>query len=168
MELALRVCESVAFAIHCAIGLTEPCHHIGSALAADSLPMPNVFFPVAGACLALVAAANFGQDTTMVLVAQAYVAAFHSGAVYVHWRVGHHPVAGVGPGFFVALAGAVVALRTTALLSLVLMAASVGAGALLGVALVRPQGWASKIKGGFYKDQNLPLVGRERTQMSSP
>ena len=141
LDLALRVCESVAFCIHCAIGLSEPCHGIGRALVRDSLPLPNLFFPAAGAALAAVAAANFAGGPAAVLAAQAYVAAFHAGGVYAHWRVGHHPVAGVGPGFFVVLAFAVMALRIGAPAALLLAAASVGAGVLLGAVLVRRGGW---------------------------
>ena len=49
----------------------------------------------------------------VVLGAQAYVAAFHAGAVVTHRRIDHHPAAGVAPGFFILLAFSVTALRTT-------------------------------------------------------
>ena len=36
------------------------------------------------------------------LVAQCYVVAFHTGGAAVHLKVGHHPVAALGPGGFVS------------------------------------------------------------------
>ena len=63
-----------------------------------ALLYPNLFFPAAGVCLAIVAAANFSTDANIVLGAQAYVAAFHTGAVFTHLRVKHHPAAAAAPG----------------------------------------------------------------------
>ena len=62
--------------------------------------MPSWFWPVAGVILIVVASANFSKNDNVVLAAQAYIAAFHAGAVMYHQRLGDHPAAGVAPGFF--------------------------------------------------------------------
>jgi len=95
LDSALRVCQSVAFCLHCVIGLTEPFHHMLNTLTEDSLPYPSIFFPVAGLCLATVAAANFSDDDIVVLAAQAYIVAFHTGGAYTHIRINHHPATAV-------------------------------------------------------------------------
>ena len=136
MDFALRMVESTAFGLHSMIGMTDPCHGIGRSLTEDSLP--RWFFPVAGVCLALVALANFSGQSALVLGAQAYVAAFHSGGVYLHWRLRHHPVAGGAPGLFVFFAAAVAALRTNLWIALLGTTASAALGVLLGSVLVRP------------------------------
>ena len=110
MDFALRVVESAAFGLHSMIGITDPCTGIARSITEDSLP--RWFFPVAGVCLALVALANFSGQPELVLGAQAYIVAFHSGGVYTHLRLKHHPVTGIAPGLFVFIALAVAALRT--------------------------------------------------------
>lgn len=142
LDSALRVTESVAFSLHSIIGITEPCHHIVNSITDDSLPYPNIFFPVAGICLALVAVANFSHDALVVLCAQCYIVAFHTGGIYTHIRVGHHPAAGVGPGFFIPFAFVVIALQTNILIAFIMTACFIGVGLLLGKLLVRPnKGW---------------------------
>ena len=84
----------------------------------------------------------------VVLGAQAYVAAFHAGAVVTHRRIDHHPAAGVAPGFFILLAFSVTALRTNVLVAVLGTALFAGVGWLLGVLLVRPEGWVPLINGG--------------------
>eukprot|EP00913_Durusdinium_trenchii_P019005 g17861.t1 len=88
MDVALRSVESIAFALHSLIGLTEPCHGLGAHLTdgpSGALRRPTLFFPFAGLGLALVSLANFSDP--LILAAQAYVVAFHSGGVFVHWCV---------------------------------------------------------------------------------
>ena len=65
-------------------------------------------------------------------------AAFHSGGVYTHWRLKHHPDAGIAPGLFVFFAAAVAALRAGPLIALIGTAAFAALGVLLGMVLVRP------------------------------
>ena len=141
IDFALRVSESVAFSIHFVIGITEPCHGIMNALVEKSLPLPNYFFPAAALCLASVAVANFSSSTAVVLSAQAYIVAFHTGGVITHLRVDHHPASVVGPGFFVLLAFIVIALRTDILVAMLVTAVFAGVGTLLGRLLVRRKGW---------------------------
>ena len=54
---------------------------------------------------------NIFQVRQLVLYAQGYIVAFHSGGMMVHKLVGHHPAASVGPGVFVLLALLVMWLR---------------------------------------------------------
>lgn len=155
LDSALRVCQSVAFCLHCVIGLTEPFHHMLNTLTEDSLPYPSIFFPVAGLCLATVAAANFSDDDIVVLAAQAYIVAFHTGGAYTHIRINHHPATAVAPGFFVVLAFIVIALRTNVLIALVVTACFVGVGMVLGRLMVRPnKGW----KAALLKDSRGSLA----------
>ena len=155
LDSALRVCQSVAFCLHCVIGLTEPFHHMMNTLTEDSLPYPSIFFPVAGLCLATVAAANFSDDDFVVLAAQAYIVAFHTGGAYTHIRINHHPATAVAPGFFVVLAFIVIALRTNVLIALVVTACFVGVGMVLGRLMVRPnKGW----KAALLKDSRGSLA----------
>merc|ERR1712187_388145 len=100
----------------------------------DSLP--KWFWPLAGSILGLIALANFSGQADLVLGAQAYIAAFHSGAVFTHWRVGHHPVVGIAPGVFILFAFLVTALRANVLIATVGTLACVAAGLLLGSILV--------------------------------
>mmetsp|Transcript_82636 Transcript_82636/g.242512 ORF Transcript_82636/g.242512 Transcript_82636/m.242512 type:complete len:165 (+) Transcript_82636:44-538(+) len=135
LDYALRVCESIAFSLHSAIGLTEPCHGIGRGMTADSLPV--WFFQLAGLCLATVAALNFLLGDTaygdwVVLAAQMWVIAFHSGAVATHSLVGHHPVAAGAPAVFVVMAFLITSVRVGSFFVALLATA---AFALLGVKL---------------------------------
>ena len=61
----------------------------------------------------MVAAANFSSNDVVVLAAQFYIMAFHTGGVLYHRRLGHHPAAAVGPGTFVVLAFVVACIRTS-------------------------------------------------------
>ena len=81
IDWALRVVEAIAFGLHSVIGLTEPCHGVMTALTEDSLPCSKLFFPVAGLCLAGVVGMNFSGIEVLVLLAQDYVAAFHTGGI---------------------------------------------------------------------------------------
>ena len=138
MDFALRVVESAAFGLHSMIGITDPCTGIARSLTEASLP--RWFFPVAGVCLALVALANFAGQPELVLGAQAYIVAFHSGGgVYTHLRVKHHPVAGSAPFLFVFIAVVVAALRTELWIALLGTVVSAAFGVLLGMVLVRPK-----------------------------
>ena len=126
-----------AFGLHSMIGITDPCTGIARSLTEASLP--RWFFPVAGVCLALVALANFSGQPELVLGAQAYIVAFHSGGVYTHLRVKHHPVAGSAPFLFVFIAVVVAALRTELWIALLGTVVSAAFGVLLGMVLVRPK-----------------------------
>jgi len=79
--------------------------------------MPSWFWPVAGVVLLLVASANFSTNDNVVLAAQAYIAAFHTGAVMYHRCLGDHPAAGLAPGVFILLAFIVTAIRTNVLIA---------------------------------------------------
>eukprot|EP00418_Pyrodinium_bahamense_P066423 CAMPEP_0179079930 /NCGR_PEP_ID=MMETSP0796-20121207/35894_1 /TAXON_ID=73915 /ORGANISM="Pyrodinium bahamense, Strain pbaha01" /LENGTH=146 /DNA_ID=CAMNT_0020777277 /DNA_START=26 /DNA_END=466 /DNA_ORIENTATION=- len=136
MDYALRLVESIAFSIHSILGITEPCHGAGSWLAEDSLP--KWFWAVAGLLLSFVALANFSDRDAVVLGAQAYIATFHSGAVFWHVRLDHHPVAGVAPGVFVFIAFVVTALRLNVWIALLGTVVCAAAGVLLGCILVTP------------------------------
>lgn len=81
--------------------------------------------------------ANFSDP--LILAAQAYVVAFHSGGVFVHWCVGHHPVAGVAPGFFVVVAFSIGVLRTNVFTALVGTLVFAAVGTILGFLMVRPK-----------------------------
>ena len=49
--------------------------------------MPNWFWPIAGIMLLIVACANFSENKIVILIAQAYIAAFHSGAVFLSFDI---------------------------------------------------------------------------------
>lgn len=113
IEWALRVCQSMAFAIHGVLGVTEPftgC--LQHAFKDKHGAMPKWFWPVAGILLWTVAVLNFSKNDAVVLGAQAYICAFHMGALFYHRRIGHPLVAGVPPTIFSLLALGVVGLRT--------------------------------------------------------
>ena len=84
----------------------------------DNGAMPTWFWPLAGIILWIVAIANFSKNGSVVLGAQAYIAAFHTGAIFYHLRLGHHPVVGIAPGMFVVFAFVVVTLRVGAVIGL--------------------------------------------------
>lgn len=139
IEWALRVCESIAFSLHCCIGLTEPCSGIMKRVTDDSLVCPNIFFPLAGVFLGTIAYLNFSHSDTVVIGVQCYIAAFHTGAVFTHLRVGHHPAAAAAPGIFIVIAFAVLAIREDFLLALLVTAISIAVGVALGFIFVKPK-----------------------------
>ena len=139
LEWAIRVCESIAFCVHCVIGISEPCCGIMKYVTENSLICPNVFFPLAGVFLATVAYLNFSENDAVVLGAQFYIAAFHTGAVYTHLRVNHPPYAAGVPGVFILLAFIVITIRTNIFIAILGTAASIVVGILLGTIFVRPK-----------------------------
>ncbi|KAL7533306.1 hypothetical protein ACHAWF_004449 [Thalassiosira exigua] len=117
LEWALRVCQSIVFAIHGLLGILEPftgC--VQSAFHDTHGAMPNWFWPTAGLLLWTAAALNFSPNGAVVLGVQAYIAAFHMGGVIYHRRLRHHPAAGAAPAVFALLAFFVVAIRTGSVL----------------------------------------------------
>ena len=101
--------------------------------------MPSWFWPVAGAILLLVAYANFSPHDMVVLVVQAYIAAFHTGAVLYHLKLGHSPVVAMVPSVFVWIAFAVVTIRTTVMVALVGLVVCVLIAMVLAKILVHPK-----------------------------
>ena len=130
MDFALRGVESIAFGLHGLLGITDPCHGaVRHALRIeDSLPWQ--FVPAAGFMLLVVAAANFSGVDEVVLAAQAYIAAFHSGGAFFHVRLRHHPATPFAPGLFVVLAFAVMAMRLQIWIALPALVACVMAGGI--------------------------------------
>ena len=98
------------------------------------------FWPTAGVLLFTVAIANFSQNGGIILAGQFYIAAFHSGAVFYHLILGHHPATGCAPGFFVAMAFFVIWIRTSIWLAIVGVFVSVLVAKGLSMILVRPPG----------------------------
>lgn len=132
LDFALRVCESTAFCLHAILGPTEP--YTGCLRGAfndkgTNGGMPSWFWPTAGALLLVVAIANFSNSNAVVLAAQAYIAAFHTGAVFYHLKLGHHPASGCAPAFFVVMAFIVTWLRTG------ILVAMLGTGVCIAIAL---------------------------------
>ena len=138
MDFALRVAESTAFALHSALGITEPCHGTVESTLGGAGSLPRWFWPTAGLCLGLVSYANFSGSSQAVLCAQAYIVAFHSGAMFWHWRLQHHPVAALAPGVFVVLAAIVAGLRVSIFVALLGTAICAAFGVILGLVLVTP------------------------------
>mmetsp|Transcript_88665 Transcript_88665/g.248096 ORF Transcript_88665/g.248096 Transcript_88665/m.248096 type:complete len:155 (+) Transcript_88665:91-555(+) len=138
MDFALRVCESAAFGTHSVLGLTNPFHGAVSSVLGDQGSLPGWFWPLAGAMLALVSYVNLMGSDEVVLCAQAYIAAFHSGGVFWHWRVKHHPVVGIAPGVWVVIAIAVTALRTDLWTAALGGLACAETGVMLGYVMVTP------------------------------
>lgn len=99
---------------------------------------PNLFFPVAGFMLASVAIANFSTPE-LILCAQAYVIAFHTGGVIVHLKVEHHGVATVGPGFFIVLGFMVIWLRQSLVAALISTVVFGLVGVGLATLMVKPR-----------------------------
>ena len=120
IDYALRVIESIAFTIHGTLGITEPFTGCLRAAFQDKNAMPSWFWPVAGLILYLVAYLNlaFGHIDAVVLIVQAYIAAFHIGAIFYHRILGHHPAVGVAPGFVVLLPFTIVAVRFNIIIAL--------------------------------------------------
>jgi hypothetical protein len=111
LDYALRLCESIAFILHGILGLTEPCSGCLRSTFKDNGAMPIWFLPTAGLFLICVAILNFRGNDIIILINQAYIAAFHMGGVLYHNRLKHHPASGVGPGMFVVLAVVVACMR---------------------------------------------------------
>ncbi|CAE7644320.1 unnamed protein product, partial [Symbiodinium necroappetens] len=129
MDFALRVAESTAFSLHALIGLTEPCHGALEFTLQVKGSLPRWFWPLAGLLLGVASYANFSGSEEAVLCAQAYVAAFHTGAMFWHWRLQHHPASVLAPLLFVGLAAVVFWLRLGSfLLAFLGTAASAGIG----------------------------------------
>jgi len=68
--------------------------------------------------LLVVAAANFSTNNAVVLAVQAYIAAFHAGAVFYHLILGHHPASGCAPAVFIVMAFIVTWMRTSVLVAI--------------------------------------------------
>ncbi|CAJ1954581.1 unnamed protein product [Cylindrotheca closterium] len=139
IDWALRVCESIAFSLHCCIGLSEPWTGVMKGVTEGSLVYNNFFFPLAGIFLGTIAYLNFSSSNAVVIGVQCYIAAFHTGAVFTHLRVGHHPAAAAAPGIFIVLAFAVLAIRESFLFAVMATLASVAVGVALGFVLVKPK-----------------------------
>lgn len=141
LDFAIRVCESIAFSLHAILGITEPwtgC--LRGAFRDEGIKggMPNWFWPIAGSMLLIVACANFSENKVVILIAQAYIAAFHSGAVFYHLTLGHHPVTGCAPAVFIVMAYIVMYLRTNALVATLITITAVAVAAGLSKILVYP------------------------------
>lgn len=119
IDYALRIIESIAFSLHAILGLTEPFTGCLRHAFRDHGAMPRWFWPVAGALLLLVAFANFSSNNGIVLANQAYIAAFHMGAVLYHRKLGHHPIAGFPASIFVLFAFGVVTIRENEIVALI-------------------------------------------------
>ena len=138
IDFALRTCESMAFAIHSVLGITEPCTGCLREAFQDRGAMPLWFWPAAGLMLAVVACANFSGNDAIVLAAQAYIAAFHFGGAFYHLKLQHHPAAACAPAVFVLFAFGVAAIRTTVLVAVLGTCACASVAAFLTWVLVRP------------------------------
>jgi hypothetical protein len=117
IDFALRVIESIAFSLHCILGITEPCTGClrgafnEKANGSAGGGMPIWFWPIGGILLGMVAIANFSSNNHIVLIAQFYIIAFHFGGTFYHIRLNHHPVSGFAPGIFVIIAFAIAFIR---------------------------------------------------------
>ena len=100
--------------------------------------MPTWFWPTAGVLLLGVDIANFSSSNAVVLAAQAYIAAFHAGAVFYHLILEHHPVSGCAPAVFIVMAFIVMWLRTSILIAMVGTCACIVFAAGLSKLLVYP------------------------------
>jgi len=142
-DFVLRFIESAAFSIHSILGITELCTGCLRTVFEDKGAMPLWFWPVAGILLAVVAYLNFSDNNEIVIAVQAYIAAFHSGAVFYHLRLKHHPASGLAPGVFVFFALVVMTLRTNFLIAALITSVCVGVAYLLSLVFVTPPnpGW---------------------------
>lgn len=111
LDFAFRVIESVAFALHALLGISEPLTGCLQTVFRD--PDNPHLWPVAGCVLALVSWGNFYFDDNIVilLAIQWYIVAFHFGAIWYHIRLGHHPAVGLAPGMFIPIALTVIGIR---------------------------------------------------------
>ena len=137
-DYVIRFIESTAFIIHSILGITELCTGCLRAAFQDKGAMPLWFWPVAGILLAVVAYLNFSDNNKIVLGVQAYIAAFHCGAIFYHLRLKHHPAAGLAPGVFVLFAMIVLTLRTNLLIAALITAVCAFVAYLLSLVLVTP------------------------------
>ena len=101
--------------------------------------MPPWFWPVLGALLLLVAYVIFSPNNNIVLATQAYIAAFHVGAVLYHRKLGHHPVAGFPASVFVLIAVLVVTIRGNVIVALLGTVACALIAVVLAEILVHPK-----------------------------
>ena len=138
IDYAIRLIESVAFSIHSILGITELCTGCLRSAFQDNGAMPLWFWPLGGILLAFIAYLNFLDNNEVVIGIQAYIAAFHSGAVFYHLRLKHHPASGLAPGVFVLFAFIVLTLRTNFFIAALITAACVGVAKLLSLVLVTP------------------------------
>ena len=138
LDFAFRTIESIAFSLHSILGLTEPFTGCLRGAFRDNGAMPSWFWPVAGAILLLIAIGNFSGNNAIVLACQAYIAAFHIGAIMYHIRLGHNPLVGLAPGVFVVFAFIVASIRTSILVALVGTTASAIIAFVLCNILVKP------------------------------
>jgi len=140
-EYTLRVIESLAFGMHGILGVTEPCTGCLRMAFRDKGAMPTWFWPVSGLLLWVVSYSNltFAKDHLWVLlIVQGYIAAFHSGAVFYHLRLGHHPATGTAPAVFVVIAFFVILLNTNNIwISLAETILCVGIAYILSLSLIR-------------------------------
>ncbi len=139
IDLAFRTIESIAFSIHAILGLTEPFTGCLRRTFQDKNAMPSWFWPVAGAILLLIAYLNFSSNDNVILAVQVYIASFHTGAIFYHQKLGHHPAAGVAPGVFVVFAFIVGVIRTNVIVALIGLIVSVLIAYGLSEVLVRPK-----------------------------
>ena len=90
---------------------------------------------------------ELATSSAALLAVQAYVAAFHSGAVFYHRALGHHPLAGCAPGVFVVMAFLAIWLRTSLAAAVGIVAGAVLAARGLALVLVKPPPFASADNG---------------------
>eukprot|EP00587_Corethron_hystrix_P011313 CAMPEP_0113303236 /NCGR_PEP_ID=MMETSP0010_2-20120614/3738_1 /TAXON_ID=216773 ORGANISM="Corethron hystrix, Strain 308" /NCGR_SAMPLE_ID=MMETSP0010_2 /ASSEMBLY_ACC=CAM_ASM_000155 /LENGTH=101 /DNA_ID=CAMNT_0000157203 /DNA_START=303 /DNA_END=605 /DNA_ORIENTATION=+ /assembly_acc=CAM_ASM_000155 len=79
----------------------------------------------------------YGDNDEIVLATQAYVAAYHTGAMFTHVRIGDHAAAPLIPGFFVFMAYLITAFRIGWLLSVAFTSLFIGMGIALGCCIVK-------------------------------
>ena len=142
LDFALRVCESTAFCLHAILALTEPytgCLRNAFRDRGKKGGMPEWFWPLAGILLLVVAWCNFSKSNLVVLGTQAYIVAFHSGAVLYHLTLEHHPLAGCAPSVFVVMAYIIMVIRTNVLVSTLISGVCVAAAyGLARILVYRP------------------------------
>jgi hypothetical protein len=84
-----------------------------------------------------------------------YIAAFHSGAVFYHLILDHHPVSGCAPAVFVVMAFIVIWLRTSILVAVVGPCACIAVAAGLSKILVYPPVKANENEVGSTSQSHL-------------
>jgi len=111
---------------------------LGKSLVRDSIPYPNIFFPIVGVLGLIVAYVNiqYGDNDTIVVAAQCYVVAYHTGAVFTHIRIGDHPASRIAASLFVLIGMVLLVLRLGILIGLVVTAVFIGVGVGLGHLIV--------------------------------
>ena len=114
IDFTFRVIESVAFALHSLLGISEPFTGCLRGAFRDQNNMVWWGWPVAGCLLAMVSFGNFyfaDKNNSMLLAIQWYIVTFHFGAIWYHIRIGHHPAVGIAPGIFIPIALTVIGIR---------------------------------------------------------